>query len=81
MAVMVAQEDLTDGMAVRVCVPTVMHHLPRQGGKPVELNGMTGTVKKIYTSDLSANRPVVVQFSDPKFSGHFDAAELEVVAE
>jgi len=78
---MVAQEDLSDGMAVRVCVPTLMHHLPKHGGKPVDLIGKTGTVKKIYTSDLSANRPVVVQFTDPKFSGHFDAAELEVVAE
>ncbi|GAB0491973.1 hypothetical protein MMPV_003231 [Pyropia vietnamensis] len=78
---MVAQEDLSEGMKVRVSVPTVMYHVPKRGGKPLDLQGMTGSVKKVIGGGISANRPVVVQFAEPKFFGHFDAAELELVEE
>lgn len=77
---MVAQEDLSEGMKVRVSVSTMMYHVPKRGGKPMDLQGLTGSVKKVIEDGLSANRPVVVQFVEPaKFFGHFDAAELEVV--
>lgn len=79
--VMVAQEDLSEGMKVRVSVPTLMYHVPKRGGKPMDLQGMTGSVKKVVGGGISANRPVVVQFTEPKFFGHFDAAELELVEE
>lgn len=77
---MVTQEDLSEGMKVKVAVPTLMYHVPKRGGEPLDLQGLTGSVKKVIGDGISANRPVVVQFVEPaKFFGHFDAEELELV--
>ncbi|KAK1869354.1 hypothetical protein I4F81_011831 [Pyropia yezoensis] len=72
--------DLSEGMKVKVAVPTLMYHVPKRGGEPLDLQGLTGSVKKVIGDGISANRPVVVQFVEPaKFFGHFDAEELELV--
>lgn len=45
--------------------------------------GLKGTVKALVTTDaktgkeVSPNRPLLVQFTEPKFMAHFEAKELK----
>ena len=66
------------GDAVRVKASIKVMHVPGHKGG-LDPMGSVGTVLRAYSEpNLSANRPIKVQFGDPvKWVGHFDAFELE----
>ena len=56
-------------------------HLPKFK-KGFEVHGREGTVKTLILAskdgvEVSANRPVLVQFAEPKFMAHFEFGEVE----
>mmetsp|Transcript_52547 Transcript_52547/g.105287 ORF Transcript_52547/g.105287 Transcript_52547/m.105287 type:complete len:137 (-) Transcript_52547:336-746(-) len=72
------------GDEVRVTSSPKLMHLPKFK-KGFEPHGLQGTVKKLvlFSSEgieVSTNRPVVVSFTDPKFSAHFEFCEVEKAA-
>eukprot|EP00187_Rhodella_violacea_P001899 CAMPEP_0174891060 /NCGR_PEP_ID=MMETSP0167-20121228/6164_1 /TAXON_ID=38298 /ORGANISM="Rhodella maculata, Strain CCMP736" /LENGTH=127 /DNA_ID=CAMNT_0016129077 /DNA_START=40 /DNA_END=423 /DNA_ORIENTATION=+ len=68
------------GDAVRVKKAIKMYHVGKTKGSPVDVKGMQGVVAKIIDTDvISATKPVVVKFAEPKFMAHFEEEELEKV--
>jgi hypothetical protein len=72
------------GDAVRVAgKPLLLYHLASARNEPFDVQGMEGTVfnviDEVAGSPISATKPVVVKFVDPKFMAHFDDDELEPV--
>ncbi len=72
------------GDRVRVVGSVKVYHIPAQKGKPMEIQGLEGTVNKLVTEwqgrPVSANFPVLVKFEDPKFRAHLQEHELEVIS-
>lgn len=71
------------GGRVRVAQSVILYHTPMGRGKPVDVQGMEGTVKQVILyldgAPISATRPVQVVFTEPrKFVCHFEPRELEV---
>jgi Ferredoxin thioredoxin reductase variable alpha chain len=67
---------------VRVATkPLILYHLATSRNQPCDVHGMEGVVQKVIDevagSPITATKPVVVKFADPKFIGHFDDSELE----
>lgn len=70
------------GDKVRVAVsPMVFYSVSGAVNQPTDITGCTGTIAKIIDKvngfAISATKPVVVKFSEPRFMGHFDDDELE----
>ena len=81
-----AQEfTVAPGDAVKVLDPVVFFHVaPKKNPDGFQAQGLVGQVLSIELTDkdgsaVSLNRPVRVGFNDPKFVGHFEEEELEVV--
>lgn len=58
-----------------------MYHVPGFKGEEHDVKGLVGEVKNvIHTVNghvITATKPVLVVFKDPKFRAHFDDDELE----
>lgn len=58
-----------------------MYHYPKQKGNPFDVKGLEGEITKNILeadgADLSATKPLVVRFQNPKFMAHFEESELE----
>ena len=72
------------GHRVRVVGDAVVFHHPKHK-TGINLLGLVGSVKGLASvardgsgAALSANRPVVVQFAEPKLAAHFEEGELEL---
>mmetsp|Transcript_5524 Transcript_5524/g.7755 ORF Transcript_5524/g.7755 Transcript_5524/m.7755 type:complete len:105 (-) Transcript_5524:2187-2501(-) len=70
-----------DGAKVRVRSSVIMYHIPSKRGEEVDAKGLEGEVQKTTLErdgiPLTLNRPVLVKFTKPRFSGHFAEDELE----
>ncbi|KAJ8902925.1 hypothetical protein NDN08_006243 [Rhodosorus marinus] len=78
-----ATPQFESGVKVRVKSSVIMYHLPSKRGQEVDVKGLEGEVQKTTLEKdgvpLTLNRPVLVKFTDPRFSGHFAEDELEPV--
>ena len=60
-----------------------VYHAPKHK-EGLDTQGLVGVVASLASvardgsgSEISANRPVVVQFDEPKFRTHYEESELE----
>lgn len=77
-----APSQYSAGDKVRVSAsPLIFYHVSGAMNKPTDVSGASGTVLKVVDKvegvPISATKPVVVKFTEPKFMGHFDDDELE----
>jgi hypothetical protein len=76
-----AKETLVVGTRVRIKSSVLVYHHPEHRGQAFDIQGLTGEITSVlldwHGKEISANYPYIVKFN-PKFSGHFQAAELEV---
>mmetsp|Transcript_15876 Transcript_15876/g.26231 ORF Transcript_15876/g.26231 Transcript_15876/m.26231 type:complete len:115 (-) Transcript_15876:184-528(-) len=71
--------SLEEGTKVRVSESVTVFHSPEAKNAALDLKGKEGVVVKVIDdAKLSANLPVVVEFS-PKFRAHFREDELEAL--
>jgi len=73
-------ENFSVGQSVRVSQSVTLMHVP--GHKDgFDAKGAVGKIVRVYTeANLSTNREVKVEFTEPKkWIGHFEAWELESV--
>lgn len=84
----VNEEGIEVGDKVRVKqMEQLFYHLPKFKEEGLDATGFEGTVKELVLkskkfdgADLTANRPVVVSFTEPhKFNAHFEFSEVEKV--
>jgi hypothetical protein len=77
-------ETFPVGTRVRVKNSVIVYTHPDHRSQPFDIKGLEGEVIAIVLEwqgrPVSANLPLQVRFS-PKFKAHFQATELEVVAE
>lgn len=70
------------GDSVRVSKsPLILYVVPGKRNEECDVHGMCGKVEKIISThdgvQITATKPVVVAFDEPKFKAHFDDDELE----
>jgi len=72
------------GDRVRVVSDAVVYHHPKHKAG-LAVRGLVGSVSGLASvardgsgAALSANRPVVVQFEEPRLTAHFEEGELEL---
>ena len=72
-------QTIAVGARVRVSKRVVLRHVPKHK-EGLDVQGLEGEVIKSYgRGDISANRPIKVEFQSPRFVGHFDVNELSLV--
>ena len=72
-------QTIAVGARVRVSKRVVLRHVPKHK-EGLDVQGLEGEVIKSYgRGDISANRPIKVEFQSPKFVGHFDVNELSLI--
>lgn len=75
------------GTRVRVNCSVIMYHYPGKKNEPVDTEGFEGVVTKDVSVTkevpMSATSPYIVDFkeSHPRFKGHFEEDELDVIAQ
>jgi hypothetical protein len=78
-----AKEMLVVGTRVRIKSSVLVYHHPEHRGQSFDIQGLTGEIATVlldwHGKEISANYPYLVKF-DGKFSGHFQASELEILA-
>lgn len=74
---------LEPGQKVRVSASVVMYHYPTHRNEPHDVQGLEGEIwKDVQYKDgveMSATKPYVVKFKDPKFIAHFGSDEIEAL--
>lgn len=75
--------ELALGTRVRVKTSVIMYHYPKQRNKEVDVLGLEGTVtgdlREKEGIEMTATKPYMVRFEEPKFIAHFGEDELEVL--
>lgn len=75
--------DFKPGQKVRVKKSLIMYHHPKHKNSPYDMEGLEGEIKGDISERegvrLSATKPFVVQFANPKFVAHFDDTEIEAI--
>lgn len=75
--------ELEVGARVRVKCEVIMYHVPSKRNEEVNVEGMEGVISgDLRLKDgveMTATKPWMVKFAEPKMIGHFDDGELERV--